>query len=682
MHVASPMVVTLCAVADVPRALARASLGEPSAAGLIVVADAVDVGALAAPGVTFATGREVAGEGFGMLLAGLEAGELAASLAPAALRRAGGPALLSVLGSAIGDAILVPEAADLGWAERRIATFEVAGLVEDLAARFTVQRLPERIADGDPPAAGGVDRPQTVSATLPDGTPMDDRLRSLFIAAVRGGKLDRAPFDVGGMRAFQRHLDGPADDARAGGVSRFLFDVWLGRPDLQDAFADLRDAAHRERFLDWVVAHGRHEIAMPDWLLPEDRLPDETAAAELAPAVDVAGWSDAEPAANGLVRAVTRALDEAGVAVRTLRSSPPPDGADAVAAAAPPFPVMLVCGHGAGARRTATAAAGPEVRDRPHTIGVWSEPPPPGDPPMTHLDELWVASSWLRDAITPGGPLDVREMPVAVARPHVVTTSRPQLGLPEGFLVLSYVDCDGSLERQNPLGLIAAFADAFAPGDGASLVVRLINGDRHPRDRLALKLAAAHHPDIHVLDQRLGAAEHTATLAACDSTRRCITRRASAGTSPRPSLSVARRWLRSGRATSRSCTPRPRDSCRSRSSRQATTVGSEMRTAAGRSPTSQPPPRSCARYAPTPGELTAARLPRPPACSPITIPRASVSACATGCARSRRASKPVPQTTRRSRWMRAPPRAESSARSPSSPSSRRPPPRWRAGCAR
>ena len=63
------------------------------------------------------------------------------------------------------------------------------------------------------------------------------------------------------------------------------------------------------------------------------------------------------------------------------------------------------------------------------------------------------------------------------------------------------------MERKNPLGAIEAFCAAFAPGEGAMLMLKSSNGDTRVADLERLRRAAAHRSDIVIRDGYLSADE-------------------------------------------------------------------------------------------------------------------------------------------------------------------------------
>ena len=77
-------------------------------------------------------------------------------------------------------------------------------------------------------------------------------------------------------------------------------------------------------------------------------------------------------------------------------------------------------------------------------------------------------------------------------------------------------DYASALRRKNPLAVIDAFRRSFAPGDGASLVVKCINHTQHREAHRALMAAVAGHPDICVIDRYVSPEDKDAMVASCD----------------------------------------------------------------------------------------------------------------------------------------------------------------------
>jgi len=73
-----------------------------------------------------------------------------------------------------------------------------------------------------------------------------------------------------------------------------------------------------------------------------------------------------------------------------------------------------------------------------------------------------------------------------------------------------------SFRRKNPDGLVRAFKRAFAPGEGAVLVVKSVMGHAHPKERELLRYEAGGRPDVILLEDYLSPADKNALMASCD----------------------------------------------------------------------------------------------------------------------------------------------------------------------
>jgi glycosyltransferase involved in cell wall biosynthesis len=132
------------------------------------------------------------------------------------------------------------------------------------------------------------------------------------------------------------------------------------------------------------------------------------------------------------------------------------------------------------------------------------------------LDEIWVASDYVRCAIAPELDIPVHVVPVPIEAPTGPFLSRSELGLPDAFTFLFLFDFV-SAERKNPLGVVEAFTRAFAPGEGPTLVLKSINGRERKPDRLRELLALTEgRDDVIVRDGYVSPVERDSYVAACD----------------------------------------------------------------------------------------------------------------------------------------------------------------------
>jgi glycosyltransferase involved in cell wall biosynthesis len=99
-------------------------------------------------------------------------------------------------------------------------------------------------------------------------------------------------------------------------------------------------------------------------------------------------------------------------------------------------------------------------------------------------------------------------------RPTSLT--RADIGLPDGFVVLFAFSVRSIFQRKNPEAAIAAYCQAFGPGDGAHLVLKTIGGDEHWEDVERLRYLASGRPDIHIVHEQVRAVEVRAMIELCD----------------------------------------------------------------------------------------------------------------------------------------------------------------------
>ena len=158
-----------------------------------------------------------------------------------------------------------------------------------------------------------------------------------------------------------------------------------------------------------------------------------------------------------------------------------------------------------------------------YSTGVWfwetDRLPRQLRPALDFVDEVWVASDFVREAIAAETPKPVLTLPLPVLVPAPPAISRAELGWPEAATVFLFVfDFFSTLERKNPLGLIEAFKRAFPEPEpsGALLYVKSINGDR-ARDELArVRAEVEGRPDIVLSDGYIEHDRLTALTALCD----------------------------------------------------------------------------------------------------------------------------------------------------------------------
>jgi glycosyltransferase involved in cell wall biosynthesis len=221
-----------------------------------------------------------------------------------------------------------------------------------------------------------------------------------------------------------------------------------------------------------------------------------------------------------IVHRVARGLEHAGipfviVPYRPASSSATSDFARADAV----YDTNLICLN-ADYLAQFFADAGPDYFTGKTSIGFWfwetSRFRPDPRTPLACLDEVWVASSYARDAVGREIDIPVFVAPLPMEASPAPTRSRSELRLPDGFLFLFVFNFISGV-RKNPLAVLDAFTQAFAPGEGPILVLKSVNGlKRKPRLLAELEGAARGRGDVHVVDRYVSAEENQAMIASCD----------------------------------------------------------------------------------------------------------------------------------------------------------------------
>jgi glycosyltransferase involved in cell wall biosynthesis len=134
------------------------------------------------------------------------------------------------------------------------------------------------------------------------------------------------------------------------------------------------------------------------------------------------------------------------------------------------------------------------------------------------VDEIWVTSPFVRDAIAACTGKPVHIVPIALDADLPGHCSRSEFGLAEGvFLCLFSFDFNSFVVRKNAAGVIAAFRRAFADGRrDVRLLIKTTNGERFP-DLLRQLIDSASDDDrIEVRDGFLDRRGMWALQACCD----------------------------------------------------------------------------------------------------------------------------------------------------------------------
>jgi glycosyltransferase involved in cell wall biosynthesis len=403
------------------------------------------------------------------------------------------------------------------------------------------------------------DHRREVGRVLDDWLVFDESLRAAYETALALGERFGDPFESDGARAFVAWLEGPAPRGAVHGINRYVFHrVARERPDVVRAYPDL-DGADGAEYVAWCWAFGRDELGLPERFLPtrgepapgpqpapapapaRNTVPGSAAAENAAEPADIdpsgedqlavrlTGYMGHTLGLGAAARGYARALGAAGVPVRTV----------SVPLHHLQLPVELADGYGRqrfeeriheGAHGFEIVAVNaeelPDLVERlgesyfeGPRIGIWgwetNTIPSSWQQAFALIDEIWVYSRFMAQNIGAVAPVPVSTLPPPVERPEEPVAPL-RLGVPEGFLFLFVFDYLSTVQRKNPVGLIEAFRQAFAPGEGPQLLIKTINAPLRPLAEEELLWRAHGRADIHIIDCSLSRGELDGLMAACD----------------------------------------------------------------------------------------------------------------------------------------------------------------------
>ena len=301
------------------------------------------------------------------------------------------------------------------------------------------------------------------SIVSPAGCSRDNVVRELYREAVCSGALAAIPSRLIRMTLRRPTTSAPGSaepvvrSADGFEVSRYLYEVYRCRGDLQGLFPDLRPSAGP--LVEWAYRHGRSELQIPPEVLPprEPRIPRRPAEVLRRGGVNVAGYFRSEFGVGEAARLLVEGLEAAGV----------PTSRDVHARADPPRPRIR------GSRRRAPLRDQHRLRERrPHRAvrprrraRVLRRPPhrrllvvgggrPTRAPaPGARRRRRGVGGSDYvrsRSGRRPGKPVSAMPVPSACRNPR--TSRATKLGLPDGFLFLFLFDFLSSMNARTRSG--------------------------------------------------------------------------------------------------------------------------------------------------------------------------------------------------------------------------------------
>nr|MCW2729120.1 glycosyl transferase group 1 [Aeromicrobium sp.] len=379
-------------------------------------------------------------------------------------------------------------------------------LSDDSDLRRLVQAFVDEVGVQVPPAS--------VSSV---GIPVQPHLANLVASALAAGQTYESIPDVFDPAQSAELSGWLAEPGSAGGIGRYLAEVYAARADLRAAFPSAV-AGRSSELLDWAQSVGLAGVETAP-------APKAATVGPRSEGVNVVGYLSGELGIGESARLMLSAIDAGGIAHTTvavtkhLRSRQ--TAAYRSASSDQLFDVTLLC---VNAKETPSVVASvAAVAKGSYRIGMWyweTEDFPSGQHKgFRHLDEVWVATDYVRAAIEPHSPVPVRTITPPLPQPGAAidqAAARTRMGLPDRPILLFAFDYASIAERKNPWGLVDAFEQAFAPGERPLLVIKSISGDRNPAQAERLRLRVGDSPDILLVEDYLDAGDRDALMAACD----------------------------------------------------------------------------------------------------------------------------------------------------------------------
>ncbi len=359
------------------------------------------------------------------------------------------------------------------------------------------------------------------------GLKLDRIARGLYREGVDSGRFSDSLFADPGASRFAEYLSATVHSAGDAPINRYATALWESRSDLREVFPDIGGGS-AAGYLGWIREFGAETGMSIDLLLGAAEangggpMQPEAAAGPTA-GVNVVGYVSSERGVGEAARQVLTALESRGIPSAAIDAPTEPGEIEkvlpGVAAAEHPYDFNLLCVN-ADMLPAIAAALGPRFFQGRRSAGLWfwevSQFPAQWHESFHLLDEVWVASEFIAEALRPVAPIPVRTIRVPVTPAEPEDLSRAELGMPEGFTFLFVFDYRSVFRRKNPLGLVEAFRQAFEPGEGPSLVIKSIFGEEFPRHRQQLAEAVADRPEIQLIEDNVSAAAKNAMVAGCD----------------------------------------------------------------------------------------------------------------------------------------------------------------------
>ena len=341
------------------------------------------------------------------------------------------------------------------------------------------------------------------------------------------------PFHTGHADSFFQWSARPRPEASSGGLSPFLEQLLVESPDARFAFPEAR-AKQQKAFLTWAQTHGAEGFGY------DPRLADPAVAPTLA--LEAPGEADGAAARVDGLNVYGYLTNETGLGaiargfIAALRGRGVPLGLTDLAALSPnrsqdtsldgvdnraPYGINLVCVN-ADQHFVVKSHLGEQAFKEHYNIGVWfwELPTFPAEwhDRFAEYDEVWALSSFIADTLARVSPIPVVRMPPLLTLPRGGSreAGRQHLQVDSATFVFLFIfDFASYFERKNPLAIVEAFQQAFAPTDDVRLVIKCTNEQLDPAAFARLQAQAGTHP-VSIQSGYWSADEMHDLIQACD----------------------------------------------------------------------------------------------------------------------------------------------------------------------
>lgn len=369
---------------------------------------------------------------------------------------------------------------------------------------------------------------------FPGGGRIKLEMRRLFLKELvkvekAQGETPPSPFGVNGYKAFVDWANEllPAEGSYPR-ISRLAWLLWDARDDLKTEFRDPM-GADAARLVEWIRKDGVKQFGLNEDLTPKALdVPCERAPKTLVPGLEIVGYLRTESGVGQAARLLTNGLAGSKLSYASLVDSSPTSRQRAsvdvekerTLAHDQAYDCCVLCVNADSVRGVKSRLGADYFRNR-RIVGVWFWEvelfPKALHKAFNEVDEVWVATEFIRNILAPISPVPVYciPLPFGVSETVHVDLDRKAMGIPDGFFFYFSFDFHSVFRRKNPLGLVDAFKLAFQSGEGPVLVIKCINGESHLEELEQLRYACRDRQDIIILSGYLDAATNQALTASC-----------------------------------------------------------------------------------------------------------------------------------------------------------------------